>query len=323
MKKLILLTAASILLGILCSAAPVIRALSFPSLIWNSSASWNLQRGPQAGDTVIIPVGTTVVVTNHENFGNGNLFIKIYGTLKFTGGILTMGTGSTIIVHAGGRITGTNSNSEQIRLGSTKVYQGNPDVVGPQYANATTGSGFSPYSSTLPVQFVSFTLSQSNGVLVQWTTTTEVNAASYEVERSENGTSWTTLASVAATGNSSNALNYYSYTDRNNYFSKVYYRIRQIDLDGSFAYTPVKSISGDELKNIKIYSSSQRILLQFPQAVKGTVSVRIISANGQLMKQQTISNAVGQVIMDTHLKGNYFVTVSNGQDIQTAGQVIL
>jgi len=326
MKKLILLTIASILLGIFCSAAPVITALlKIPATVWELNANWNLLRQPQAGDTVIIPAGTTVIVTTNDDFGNGNLFIKIYGTLKFIGGKLSMGSGSTIIVYSGGLITGTDINSDQIRIGSSKVYKGAPDVTGPQFANVTTGAGFNLFSSSLPVQFLGFSLShQSTAVLVQWSTTAEVNAAGYEVERSNNGSSWSSIGSITATGSSNNSTNQYSYTDRSASGTVLYYRIRQIDLDGHFSYTPIKTISQDAGKtDVKIYATTGRVMLQFPRQVKGTVSVRIIASNGLVMNQQVLNNALGQVIVNTNLKGAYVVSVSNNQDIQTATQIIL
>lgn len=104
--------------------------------------------------------------------------------------------------------------------------------------------GYSGYSYTqlngisLPVNFSSYDAKcYEKGAMLTWSTATEQNSDRFEVQRSENGTDWSTIGSVKAAGNSNAARNY-QYLDLNG--GAAYYRLRQVDLDGRFIYTDIK-----------------------------------------------------------------------------------
>jgi hypothetical protein len=317
MKKLILISACISLS--LYSFSAVITA-STNNGDWSVNSTWDLNRQPQIYDVVVIPANVTVTVTGILSCNC--VTVKVYGILKFTGGKLDLTNNSVIYVYTGGKIKGSGSPSEQLRINNGKIWQGNnPDVIGSQMADPST-NGFVPFV-VLPVKFLGFSLTrQNNDVWVQWSTSEEHNADLYQVERSTDGLTWNMIGSVKAAGNSTD-INQYSFTDKN--ITKLtYYRIKEIDLDGRFSYTAVQSIRMEtNATELKIAAVQNNILLQFPKQVKGSVSVQIISLGGQLIDRQTISNPVGQVILSTKARGNYIVLVSNGQDIYSAKQILL
>ena len=96
MKKFYLV-AFSLLLATISIASPAITAVSTNGQ-WTNNSTWNLNRVPADGDTVIIPIGKTVVINSNQNMGSTVLFIKVYGTLKLSGGQLTIDNNSTIKV---------------------------------------------------------------------------------------------------------------------------------------------------------------------------------------------------------------------------------
>jgi hypothetical protein len=235
-----------------------------------------------------------------------------------------------ISLYSTGLIYGSGSD-QKIMIGNTTVFTGASRyyniLKGPKMAHAGTGAGFGPFDA-LPVKFVGFSLAlKAEDVLVQWSTSEEVNANMYEVERSTNGNDWKTVAYVGATGNASTIMNY-SYTDKKITSKITYYRIKQIDLDGQFTYTPTKSVRTDVTtakSDVKIASMPQgRVMLQFPKEIRGTVMVRLVSSTGQVVSQHTLNQPIGQVILNTNatLKGSYVVSVY-GNELNTAGQVIL
>jgi hypothetical protein len=88
----------------------------------------------------------------------------------------------------------------------------------------------------LPLQFLSFGVSCSDvGVLLQWTTAQEVNTGLFELERSNDGAAWTTVAQVAALGTGSS----YSYSDNSGVSGAAFYRIQEVDKDGMTVYSPI------------------------------------------------------------------------------------
>ena len=93
--------------------------------------------------------------------------------------------------------------------------------------------------SPLPVQLSAFGgQAASLGNQLNWATASELNSACFEVERSADGISYTTLARVAAAGTSVVARRY-QYCDATAAVGTSYYRLRQLDQDGSSAYSPV------------------------------------------------------------------------------------
>jgi hypothetical protein len=113
-------------------------------------------------------------------------------------------------------------------------------AVGTQPDNCFRLNGF-----VTPVELISFTAQTSdNGVALNWSTATETNNQGFEVERqvgsrqSEVGNSdWEVIGYVPGFGTTTEPISY-SYTDSEVLAGKYTYRLKQIDFDGSFKYSP-------------------------------------------------------------------------------------
>ena len=295
---------------------------------WTSNSSWDLNRNPANNDTIIIPAGITIVITTNLNFSTNTMRILVYGTLKFSGGgaKLAIDAFSSVVVEPGGILTSTGSPSQTLTIGSNTVYNGtDAPIVGPQFANNTTGNGFVPFV-VLPVKFLSFSLSYNSSiVLVQWSTAEEVNALKYQVERSIDGTNWNLVGSVSAIGNSTTTHNY-TYSDHYSISKKVYYRIKEIDLSGQFNYTAIKELNSDINgdNNIKIYSPAQSTaVIEFASQFNDQVSIRIISFNGQVISEKVINHPMGQYLFNLTKTGPYIIQVSNQSNLNITKKLML
>jgi hypothetical protein len=289
---------------------------------WATAATWDLNRKPQNGDTIIIPANRTIAYTTTENL-NG-VIIKIWGTLNMSGGgKLNLDNAGLIRVYPGATITGTG-NSDQIKIGNTHVFRGaDPAVVGPMYADNSTGGGFAPMS-VLPVTFVNFYVSIENEkVKISWSTATETNNKQFEIERSIDGINWSAIAVVAAVGNS-NSVNNYSYTDKKINATLTYYRIKQVDLDGRATYTSVKSVSGGKTNSTDItVSRGNNISIAFSN-VQLNVVVKIWTANGQAMHQQSFNqSAYISFRLNNAIPGVYVVQVIDSNNKSESKKIIL
>ncbi|GBD86928.1 bacterial leucyl aminopeptidase precursor [bacterium BMS3Abin03] len=94
-------------------------------------------------------------------------------------------------------------------------------------------------TNIVPVELVSFSaIAMQDGVKLEWKTATELNNQGFEIERSVNGNVFATVGFVEGNGTSSE-INYYSYTDHPfiDGVTKIYYRLKQVDFDGSFKYS--------------------------------------------------------------------------------------
>lgn len=92
------------------------------------------------------------------------------------------------------------------------------------------------YDSALPVELMSFTAaSVQDGIMLNWSTSTEINNNKFEVER-KSGQDWIKAGEVLGSGNS-NSRKDYSFTDAVQRAGRYSYRLKQIDNDGTFKYS--------------------------------------------------------------------------------------
>lgn len=112
-----------------------------------------------------------------------------------------------------------------------------------------TVSTFSPFGfgssggSALPIKLVSFdAVSEEKAVKTNWVTSLEINNDYFTVERSTNGVDFTEVGRVDGAGNSTITRNYTFY-DENPVQGTSYYRLKQTDYDGTFAYSHIATVS--------------------------------------------------------------------------------
>jgi hypothetical protein len=228
------------------------------------------------------------------------------------------------VVFPGGIIAGTSA-SEKIRIGNAEVFNGaEPPVTGPAVANSTTGNSFTDF--TLPVKFLSFTVAATpKATLLQWSTASEMNADRYEIERSIDGTSWNRIGVVAAVG-TTDVTSTYTYSDHNApAASALYYRIKQVDNDGRFMYTAVKSLKNEiAASSIKIGSAKGAVVLQFAKKIEGSLTVSYVSMSGVKVGEQKLNDAFGTVVLQPGNKsGAFIISITNASDLKVSAQVIL
>jgi len=138
----------------------------------------------------------------------------------------------------------------------------------------------------IPVELTSFTATtQNNGVLLKWTTATELNNSGFEVERKQENSSWSKITFLQGNGTTSSQKEY-SYFDGNLASGKYLYRLKQIDFDGSFEYSNI--IEADVNVPTKFELSQNYpnpfnpytvITYSLPKA--GYVSLKVYNALGQ------------------------------------------
>lgn len=155
---------------------------------------------------------------------------------------------------------------------------------------------FSGSCSLLPVTFSSFTAKRNNDlVALQWETSFEQNNNGFALERLNNG-SWTQIAFIPShmpNGNSTSKL-VYKYEDINASKTISQYRIRQIDFDGRFEYSEIRSVAGEaQLGKLIVYpnpSDNGRVSVVLEET-KGLHDALLTDISGRTIKQwKGISN---------------------------------
>ena len=168
------------------------------------------------------------------------------------------------------------------------------------FATTTLGENATP----LPVNFLYFTAGRvSKGALLNWGSALEHNNAGFDVQMSTDGREFTTLTTVLPASANSTTARHYSYTDANASAGTRYYRLRQVDLDGKFAYTPVRVVSFTGAGNIVETSTSsvfpnpfhegEQLLVNVKSAVAGNATLRITDTLGREVLNQTTEVPAG------------------------------
>jgi hypothetical protein len=137
----------------------------------------------------------------------------------------------------------------------------------------------------VPVELTSFTARKNTGnVLLEWTTASEQNNAGFEVERKSQGGDWNTLGFVRGNGTTTEAQSY-AFMDKA-VSGIVQYRLKQIDFDGQFEYSPVIEVDAGLPKEFVLEQNypnpfNPTTIISYQLPVAGTVSLKIYDMLGK------------------------------------------
>lgn len=165
----------------------------------------------------------------------------------------------------------------------------------------------------LPQNLLTFTASKGDHkVILNFTTTNELNVASFDVERSSDGSTFTTIGTVAGEG----ANGQYAFIDAQPLPSINYYRLKMIDHNSGYSYSKVVPIRYDNKASITIFPNPAKevvtVQLQMPT---GAVSLKIIDGMGHLVKTVSLksSGSVLSTVIDINglAAGQYYIHVGS------------
>lgn len=153
--------------------------------------------------------------------------------------------------------------------------------------------------------------------VLTWATDIEEDNEQFIVQRSADGLVWETIGAVAGNGNSSQDHDY-QYIDEKPMQGISYYRLMQLDFNGTVSYTSILSINTEKTERFSVY----------PNPAKNSFNVLTGNKN---IEQMTISNAVGQTFDVAYTKtesglsidcselaaGIYTLTLVSGNSVQT------
>ena len=192
--------------------------------------------------------------------------------------------------------------------GQTPVETYNPAVISEVCQNA------------LPVTLTAFNAYKAEtSVLLKWSTTSEQNNQVFEIEHSINGKNWKNIGSVSPNtpNGSSNSLQHYSFTDANPTSNRNYYRLKQIDLDNTFAYSSIRTIWVDNSKIIKAYPNpiSDRVMLN---GLQNGYTIDLYNAAGlHLQNTKASGNSIKALDLSKYTPGFYTLVIRD-----TSGNMI-
>ncbi|MGI8952291.1 MAG: T9SS type A sorting domain-containing protein [Chitinophagaceae bacterium] len=184
--------------------------------------------------------------------------------------------------------------------------------VSPDINGVTNGiTQFNRFSITnpggiiLPVTIVNFkAYQQGSNIQVDWTSLNEVNISHYEVEKSLNGTNFTTIGTEAAIKNGQPYVDY-RFTDIHPASGNNFYRIKVVNADGTVAYTNIADVvMGEARPNIAVYPNPVTIrnfTVQLTNLPAGKYTLQLYNNLGQLIISKTVEHPGGSASQTIYL----------------------
>lgn len=195
--------------------------------------------------------------------------------------------------------------------------------------NSTTASDHFPvYSryvilSATPVGLINFNAVKNNQVAdLSWQTTQEKNTKEFVIERSIDGVHFTRIGIVNAVGNSGIVTNYH-FTDTHPENGVNFYHLRNIDLDGTTAFSNVVKVLFAENFTLTITPNPARTSITVRMNNQpGLMNLQITDMSGRTVHKQAISNQTTTIDVSGLSKGLYMVRISGNAVSQSSKLII-
>lgn len=144
--------------------------------------------------------------------------------------------------------------------------------------------------TNFPLEWLGFQAIQvGEDVELDWQTRSEVNTLQFDIERSADGLMFEKIGTTPAR-NTSQEVHSYTFADQRvarSRIDKVFYRLKQIDLDGQFSYSKVVSVhlEPSDMGQLICYPNpfDQILTIEYATAIPGSASLRVVNSLGQTM----------------------------------------
>jgi hypothetical protein len=198
-------------------------------------------------------------------------------------------------------------------FGNTTLAAGNYRFVANVGDYGNFDAAFVNENCVLPILLNSFTAQNiDNSVKLSWNASEQNNCAYYDVEKSIDGINFSKVLTQ-------NKLNVASYNVEDNSFKQasiIYYRLKIVDVNGSFAYSKIEKVTIKTSKEITILSNPVNDLLNISSAtIKG--QIRILDFSGKLLLQQKVVTTLSTINISTFKTGLYILQYVDGEKIET------
>ena len=178
------------------------------------------------------------------------------------------------------------------------------------------------FVNPLPIELLSFeaSLLGENTVQLNWATASESETNYFEIEKSRDAQSWTTVGITNAAGTSSTIRNY-SMLDDKPLNGISYYRLKQVDLNGTWEYSDIRSVNFEGLELIKAFPNpaSNEINLLINSKIETPSQLDILNITGQQVFKASFTIERGYSIENFKLPllsaGSYILKVTSNNGV--------
>jgi fibronectin-binding autotransporter adhesin len=263
-------------------------------------------------DTSTMAVSPTPVLNNVSQIeywtcdrttGSSSVMVELYWENKYRSGIDTISSDLVVARWNGSAWENAGRSAAQGDL-TGSITSSSVSSFGPFTFGSTTGG-----INKLPVELLSFSaeLNENKAVDITWVTATEINNDYFEVEHSLDAIRFNKIETVQGAGNSTETL-YYGTVDYRPNVGVNYYRLKQVDFDGTYAYSDVVLVNlEDRINSIRVYPNPTKDMLTVESSIGGLLSV--YDAQMKLVKNVDLVDTLTTIDLDNLGNGIYTVTL--------------
>ncbi|MEP0368891.1 MAG: T9SS type A sorting domain-containing protein [Cyclobacteriaceae bacterium] len=239
---------------------------------WSTASTWGGST-PGNGDIIYIPSGISVTIPNGQDVTLTDAVLVVGGSLALDNSGLNYSTltldssdpiGNPIagvVMEEGGEIVDDTwfgwanfieVDGETFWGGRNSTLNPAPLYQGTQTFNAETSQP-TDIQNPLPVDLVKFIIeSDEEKVQLKWITASELNNEGFEIQKSLDGENFDEIGFVDGHGTTTDV---HTYTFADHDLADAYYRLKQIDFDGKYEYSPIRYLRHDKslIQKFEIY----------------------------------------------------------------------
>jgi hypothetical protein len=246
-----------------------------------------------------------------RNAGTGMVDVKINWNDALEGSYFAAMTDAQITMWR--RVTGTTWSVAAATIA--------PNSNGSNYSTAIAAGNFTTQymvawlQGILPIKLAKFSAIRSyNHNFISWEMENARSIEHFEVERSENASSFTSIGSITSSNNTN-----YSFTDRTAADDKTYYyRLKLVASGGAVEYSQVVALKGIEFRKFTLCSNLVNTELQLKHAAADQASYRVITSDGKIISSaKIVQNALITTVDVSKLPAGIYMVqyINNGQVI--------
>ncbi len=165
--------------------------------------------------------------------------------------------------------------------------------------------------SPLPVTLLSFEANKKDRTaILEWATTREQQNMGFEIEHSTDSRSWNKIGFVGSLAENGNSLQLlaYSFTDLNPVNGKNNYRLKQVDREGKYVYSEVRSLWFDATGTVLVYPNPAQDKVTI-SGLEGSEQVSLYDVSGRLLQEQKADLHLTHISLSGLSEGVYYIRI--------------
>ena len=197
------------------------------------------------------------------------------------------------------------------------------------YGPAVLSASGAVSANSIPVVLVGFSAALNNDrtISLDWDTKQEVNCSHFEIMRSQDGSVWNEIAVVKAKGYATTESDY-SYSDINPASGINYYRLKMVNLDGSFGYTDMKVVQSSIVTNISFFPNPaiDYVNVSLGEKANTQTTIRLINQAGQVLQEKTVAAGSGTIVsfpVQQYKTGLYILSVASADGTHESSKLLI